>query len=235
MAEKLPTEVDLELLASLESGEVVTQMSLSQRIGVSIGLVNALLKRAIRKGYVKARAAPYKRYAYYLTPSGFSEKSRLVADYLDISLRFFRDAREQYADGFRRLDVVGLRRVVLAGAGELAEIAILAARDNAIEVVAVLDAETNRSRVAGVPVVRALKEAPAFDAVVVTDARTPQATYDRLGGQVDSNRIVTPPLLHVSVTAASAGAGTEAPADETLARGGDGPDTGAQRAPAMEG
>lgn len=232
MADKLPTEVDLELLTSLESGEVVTQMSLSRRIGVSIGLVNALLKRAIRKGYVKAKAAPYKRYAYYLTPSGFSEKSRLVADYLDISLRFFRDAREQYADGFRRLDAAGLRRVILAGAGELAEIAILAARDGAIEVVAVLDGGTNRSRVAGVPVVRTLQEAPAFDAVVVTDSRTPQATYDRLKGQVDFNRIVTPPLLHVSLSAVPNAAEEDL---DTPVTDGDRKDPGALRAPAMEG
>jgi L-amino acid N-acyltransferase YncA len=94
----------------------------------------------------------------------------------------FRDACDQYANSFRCLDAVGRRRVVLAGAGELAEIAILAARHKAVEVVVVLDAETNCGRVAGVPVVRNQKEAPAFDAVVVTDARTPQASYDRLRG-----------------------------------------------------
>ncbi|MBB4016040.1 DNA-binding MarR family transcriptional regulator [Chelatococcus caeni] len=195
---KIPTEVDLELLSSLERGEVVTQLSLSRRIGVSIGLVNALLKRAIRKGYVKARAAPYKRYVYYLTPSGFSEKSRLVADYLDISLRFFRDARAQYADGLRWLEVRGWRRVVLVGGGELAEIAILAVRDNEGEVVAVVDAETNRSRVAGVPVVRALDEVGTYDAVVVTDSRCPQATYNFLVEKVGSERVLAPALLRVS-------------------------------------
>jgi hypothetical protein len=94
----------------------------------------------------------------------------------------FCDACDQNANSFRCLDAVGRRRVVLAGAGELAEIAILAARHKAVEVVVVLDAETNCGRVAGVPEVRNQKEAPAFDAVVVTDARTPQASYDRLRG-----------------------------------------------------
>ena len=47
----------------------------------------------MKKGFVKAKAAPYKRYAYYLTPKGFNEKSRLVAQYLEVSLDFFRTAR----------------------------------------------------------------------------------------------------------------------------------------------
>ena len=71
-----------DFLAALERGEVVAQMTLSKRISVSIGLIDALLRRTIHKGFVKTKAAPHKGYAYYLTPKGFSEKSRLVARYL---------------------------------------------------------------------------------------------------------------------------------------------------------
>src|SRR3546814_3103683 len=87
---------------AIERGEVVTQVALKQRIGVSVGLINALLKRSVHKGYVKVRKVPYRRYAYYLTPQGFGEKSRLVAKYLETSLSFFREARSQYAELFER-------------------------------------------------------------------------------------------------------------------------------------
>ena len=93
---------ELEFLTAIERGEVVTQMTLTKRIGVSIGLINALVKRGMRNGYVKARKVPFKRYAYYVTPKGFSEKSRLVAIYLENSLAFFRVARSEYADIFAR-------------------------------------------------------------------------------------------------------------------------------------
>src|SRR3546814_18810468 len=105
----------------------LTQVALKQRIGVSVGLNNALLKRSVHKGYVKVRKVPYRRYAYYLTPQGFGEKSRLVAKYLETSLSFFREARSQYADLFERAERAGLKRLVLFGEGELAEIAVLAA------------------------------------------------------------------------------------------------------------
>ena len=83
MPSKTPLKTELDILAALESGEVVTQMTLAKRVGVAVGLINALIKRGMRKGYVKARSAPYKRYAYYLTPKGFAEKSRWQ------SLQFF--------------------------------------------------------------------------------------------------------------------------------------------------
>src|SRR3990170_4419518 len=101
MARNLRGYSELEFLTAVERGDVVTQRSLSKRIGVAVGLINALIKRSMVKGYVKARQAPYKRYAYYLTPEGFAEKSRLVGEYLQSSLEFFRKARTQYAEIFQ--------------------------------------------------------------------------------------------------------------------------------------
>lgn len=199
---KISAEVGLKLLSALEGGEVTTQRSLSRHIGVSTGLVNALLKRAMGIGYVRSKAIAYKRNAYYLTPSGFSEKNRLLADHLEASLSFFRNAREQYADGFRNLQVRGLRRVVLAGATELAQIAMLSADERNIEVVAIVDAESNRSQLTGLPVLRTLREAPAYDALVLTDVRAPQVTYDRLARELAPDRILAPALLHVSTKTA---------------------------------
>lgn len=192
---KIKTE--LNFLAALEQGEVITQMTLSKRIGVAVGLVNALLKRAVHKGYVKAKAAPYKRYAYYLTPQGFAQKSRLVAEYLETSLEFFRVARQEYADLFTRADLSNMRRVAFVGGGELAEIALMAARDAGIDVVAMLDSETNRERFCGVPIVGLFEEVPRVDGVVITDSRVPQAAFDLVRGHFAPPQILVPQILRV--------------------------------------
>ena len=70
------TRILLGLLESVERGEVQSQRRLASELGIALGLVNAYLKRCIRKGLVKMRDAPARRYAYYLTPRGFAEKSR---------------------------------------------------------------------------------------------------------------------------------------------------------------
>src|SRR6185437_3368079 len=133
----------VELLDNVAGAQAPNQRALARKIGVSVGLVNALVHRAVRKGLIKIREAPARRYAYYLTPKGFAEKGRLVAEYLDYSLSFFRTARQEYADIFARCEAAGHKRVVLCGAGELAEIASLAAHGTTIELVGAFDSTTN--------------------------------------------------------------------------------------------
>jgi DNA-binding MarR family transcriptional regulator len=186
----------LDVLSALESGEVVTQMSLSKRVGVAVGLINAVLRRSINKGYVKARQAPYKRYAYYLTPKGFSEKSRLVAEYLESSLHFFRKAREQYGAIFRTAKSAGLRLAVV-GSGDLVEIAVLAAMAEDVELIAIIASGCERSTYFGVPVRSAFADI-AVDAVVIADSTTPQATFEDYAALLPDECILAPALLRIT-------------------------------------
>ena len=193
-----PPKTQLDLLVSLESGSVVTQGVISKRLGVSIGMINALVKRAVHKGYVKVTSAPYKRFAYYLTPKGFSEKSRLVAEYLESSLSFFRQARDEYAQLLERARRSDFKRLALVGSGELAEIACLAAREAEIDFVAVVDRTTNREKLFGIPVVRDIAELDAVDAIVISDSVTPQATFGRLLEHFEDQQILAPDLLRIT-------------------------------------
>jgi DNA-binding MarR family transcriptional regulator len=198
MTGKPKVHAELDFLAAIERGEVVTQMALRRRIGVSVGMVNALVKRAVGKGYAKVSQAPYKRYAYYLTPRGFTEKGRLVAEYLETSLDFFRIARGEYAEIFVRAQHIDLNRIALAGRGELTEIAVLAALGEGLSIDAILDPEENEAERHGVRVIRDLSEAPAIDAVIITESRTPQATYEQMCAAFDVSRVFAPPFLRIT-------------------------------------
>lgn len=191
-------KAELRLFAVLEVGTEESQASLSKRVGAAVGLVNALLKRAVRKGFVKMTSAPARRYTYYLTPKGFAEKSRLVAEYLNYSLSFFRDARGEYAALFAAAARDGAYRLVLIGGGELAEIAALAAMDADVSLVAIVDGATNRPQVAGIDVVGTLGAAPYFDGVVITDGNAPQETYDAVRAALPQARILCPDVLQVA-------------------------------------
>jgi len=188
----------VKLLDTVAEQDAPNQRALARKVGVSVGLVNALMHRAVRKGLVKIKEVPARRYAYFLTPKGLAEKSKLVAEYLDYSLTFFRVARQEYADIFSRCAAAGTRRVVLCGAGELAEIATLAVNGYDLKVVAVLDHETNHSHFAGVPVIRSVEGIESGDVLVITDGRRPQEAYDRLIDEVDSARVIAPPFLRIS-------------------------------------
>ncbi|SDE89473.1 winged helix-turn-helix transcriptional regulator [Rhodospira trueperi] len=112
------TDLTLRLLRAIEDDPRQSQRSLAARLGIAVGLTNAVLKRAAAKGLVKVGTAPARRYAYYLTPQGFAEKSRLTLQYLEHSLTVIRDAREAFAAEFVACQRQGWTRVALLGGGE---------------------------------------------------------------------------------------------------------------------
>lgn len=199
--------VMLGLLSAVERDSAVTQRHLASELGIALGLANAYLKRCARKGLIKMRQAPLNRYAYYLTPRGFAEKSRLTAEYLTISFDFFRRARRDCAALLEGCATRGWRRVALVGAGELAEIAALGAGEAGVTIVAVIDPGAGRS-CAGRPVVRDLAAALALgdevlDAILITDTRAPQASFDAMVMEmsrhgIGADHILAPQLLHIT-------------------------------------
>lgn len=192
------------LLAAVSDSDQHTQRTLAGRLDIALGLANALLRRCVSKGLIKIQNAPARRYAYYLTPKGFAEKSRLVAEYLETSLDFFRHARGQYEELFADLMARGVTRVAIAGSGELAEIALLSASSAGITVCAVIAPGRNEGLFHGRPVVGAVPAAIAQGAVavVIADAASPQAVHDRLAREISAEHLLAPRLLHITPPAA---------------------------------
>ena len=191
-------EITLGVLNAVHENSALTQRSIASELGIALGLANAYLKRCVRKGLIKVNQAPANRYAYYLTPKGFAEKSRLTAEYLSFSFNFFRRARAQCSEMMAACESRRWRRIALAGASDLAEIAILCARDYELELIGIVDPFCDQPRFAGLQVVPRLKELGPVSAVVVTDLRQPQSAFDTLAETLPQDRVLTPRLLGVS-------------------------------------
>jgi hypothetical protein len=198
----------LNVLSAVERDSHLTQRRLSRDLGIALGLANAYLRRCIGKGLVKVSEVPLNRYAYYLTPQGFAEKSRLTVEYLTWSFEFFRRARKQCSELLALCAGTGGGRIVLFGTGDLAEVALLSAGEADIEVLCVVDPRALQSRCGGRPVVADIAAAEAlcgergFDAVMVTDLRDPHRTYQSVlaiaaARSFPPERILVPDLLQV--------------------------------------
>ena len=131
----------LQILNELAIDDTITQRDLSSRLGIALGLANSYLKNLIAKGYVTVRAIPRRRYAYFLTPKGFAEKSRLTFDLLQDYTRIYREARSNLKSLFAELQATGVKTVVFAGADEVAEIAYLTLQETGLQLKGVLDDE----------------------------------------------------------------------------------------------
>ena len=192
------SEITLDLLDAVHANETHSQRTLAAELGIALGLTNAYLKRCIRKGWIKAKQAPANRYVYYLTPKGFSEKSRLTSQYLSRSLKFYRQARNQMDGLLGAVAAAGWRRVVLIGRGDLAEITLLCAMQHSVDIVGVVDPEAaDGAQFMQKPVVADLASLPPFDVAMLTELAAPQRTWERYLGAVPAGRLLAPKLLKI--------------------------------------
>jgi len=192
------SRIMLGLLDAVEHERAQSQRLLASELGIALGLVNAYLKRCIKKGLVKVRGAPARRYAYYLTPRGFAEKSRLTVEYLSRSFSFFRQAKTDCSGLFRSANAGGCKKVLLAGQSDLAEIAALCAIEHGIEIVGVVQDGATKRQFIGLPVFADFESvSEPFDAILITDLTTARATCDAAIARFGGERILVPELLRL--------------------------------------
>ena len=129
----------LKLLEAVGSRKPPTQRELARDLNISLGLVNAFIKRLAKKGYFKITHIPKNRAQYLLTPKGVLEKSRLTYRYIRYSVGFYREIREMLVTLFGRLENEGVRRITLYGCGEVAELAHLFLQNTSIRLAGVSD------------------------------------------------------------------------------------------------
>jgi predicted transcriptional regulator len=185
----------LGLLDAVERGDV-TQRSLSRELGIAVGLVNTYVKSCIKKGLIKVQQIPSRRYAYYLTPKGFLEKSQLIASYFVHSFDFFRRARASCEATLSIAATAGHRRIGLVGASELTEIAVIVSTEIDVEIVTVIDNSVKKSRILGIPVTEIIAAAANdVDAVMITNVAEPQATYEAAVSVFGAKRVYMPSIL----------------------------------------
>jgi DNA-binding MarR family transcriptional regulator len=191
----------LGLLSSVENDGERSQRRIAAELGIALGLVNAYLKRCVKKGLVKVHDAPARRYAYYLTPQGFAEKSRLTVEYLSSSFSFFRQAKADCTRIFQLAREQNFQNLVLCGKSDLAEIAVLSAVDCGVSIVAIVDQNANETLFVGKQVVSGYDRLTIpFDAVIVTDVVNARPAFDEAVRLFGPGRVLAPSLLGLNIS-----------------------------------
>lgn len=75
-------DVEVLILEELKKNPDITQRDLSEKTGLSLGMVNMLLKKFVKKGFVKLEKLNSRSFRYILTAEGFKEKSKKTIEYI---------------------------------------------------------------------------------------------------------------------------------------------------------
>ena len=87
MVEQAPKQEILHIIKHVEDNPAVSQRTLSNRLNISLGKTNYLLKELVKKGFVKAHDFSHntgrlRKVNYLLTKEGLEEKVRLTYYFL---------------------------------------------------------------------------------------------------------------------------------------------------------
>src|SRR3972149_4972839 len=88
-----PAARELHILEQIEADPEVTQADLAEELGVAGGTINFVVKRLIKKGYVRVKQLQRRRLRYIITPAGIALRTRLAMDSLNYSMRLYRETR----------------------------------------------------------------------------------------------------------------------------------------------
>jgi hypothetical protein len=145
---------------------------------------------------VKVSAIPSNRYLYYLTPKGFSEKTRLTAEYLSASFNFYRQAGDSCQRIFEECESQGIEDLLFCGRSELAEIAFLKAMEFNINIVGVYVNENSKhDSFYPKPVWSDFDQVDHYQGLLITDLNDPENFYRELSEFCAEEIIFVPDIL----------------------------------------
>ena len=113
---------EYELLDAIAQDALVTQASLSARLGIAVGSVNWYIKRLINCGYLRVSHLDRTRLKYHLTPEGMSILTQRTMLYVKRSLTVYNELRQKAKAIVTDLSSQGVTHVYLEGDDEVMDI-----------------------------------------------------------------------------------------------------------------
>ena len=84
-------ENEFQVLKNVESNGNVTQRDIARNTGMSLGNVNILIKRLVKKGMIKIEKLTPHTIRYILTPRGLKEKAEITYRYILSTYNFINE------------------------------------------------------------------------------------------------------------------------------------------------
>ncbi len=135
------------ILDLIEKDANITQREISKIIGVAVSMTNAYIENFVEKGLIKKKKHSTKTVEYFVTKKGMERRKLLNIWYLKSSHEVYLSAKDNIIKFLDQIINKGFKKILLYGAGEVAEIMLQVMNDDnniPLEVLAVVDDDINR-------------------------------------------------------------------------------------------
>ncbi len=130
---------ELKILEKIENDGHLTQRDLSREVGIALGLVNHLLKKMVKKGWIKIKNIDAKKIRYLITPEGAKEKSSLLYKRVESTIHFYLEAKRVIKEKVQHLKNEGVKSVSIYGINHIAEVLFIVLKELGLRLDCVVD------------------------------------------------------------------------------------------------
>jgi DNA-binding MarR family transcriptional regulator len=184
---------ELELLQELEKNPIISQRELSHKFGIALGVINACLKRMVRRGWIRITGFNHHKIGYYLTPKGFAEKARLSLHLISWTVQHYSALKDIIGRKFLEIQNRGIERIVFYGVSDEMEVAYITLQGVNLELVGIVEDEDkmiNKKEIFGFKL-RDMSEIEKMkpDAVLITSLTNQKEREEKLRKLIDVQKV----------------------------------------------
>lgn len=106
---------EYEVLTYVHQEEFASQRKIAANTSCSLGTVNIILKRLIKKGLIKIERINTRALKYVLTPKGIMEKTKLTYQYIKSSYAYINNLNQVIVDLVKEVQARKLGKIYLYG------------------------------------------------------------------------------------------------------------------------
>lgn len=120
--ENVLNEVEYKVIEAFEKSNASTQREISNYAGISLGLTNIIIKRLVKKGFLKMKKLNKRKILYYLTPKSLIQKSIKTYSYIESTVKEVVLMKNKIQEAIKNRITEKHKEIIIVGKNEVSEI-----------------------------------------------------------------------------------------------------------------
>ena len=134
----------LAILLAIHSNPQTSQHKIGTDCSLSSSMVNNYIKQLDSAGLISVSGATNRCQEYYLTEAGQKKLMQSLLEYSAEIIQMYSSAKQELCLRLRSMVDEGIKKVILFGAAETAEVVCTAIRDTPLEIIAIIDSDPDK-------------------------------------------------------------------------------------------
>jgi DNA-binding MarR family transcriptional regulator len=130
---------NLRFLEELERNPITSQRELSHKFNIALGVTNACLRKMVLRGLIRIRGLNHRRIGYFLTPKGFSEKTKLTLNMISWTVQHYTELKKIISKRLLEMEQAGIQRIVFYGVSDEMEVAYITLQGVNLKLVGIVE------------------------------------------------------------------------------------------------